>query len=54
LGNRFNLSENWFGDLTLNVTQVGKATLTNFANNNEEDFKATNLTSVSFSVGSRF
>jgi opacity protein-like surface antigen len=27
LGNRFNFSENWFGDLALNVTRVGKATL---------------------------
>jgi opacity protein-like surface antigen len=28
LGNRFNFSQNWFGDLALNVTRVGKATLT--------------------------
>jgi opacity protein-like surface antigen len=53
LGNRFNFSENWFGDLALNVTQVGKATLTD-GNNVKQDFKATNLTSMSFAVGSRF
>jgi opacity protein-like surface antigen len=53
LGNRFNFSENWFGDLALNVTQVGKATLTD-GDNVKQDFKATNLTSMSFAVGSRF
>jgi opacity protein-like surface antigen len=53
LGNRFNFSENWFGDLALNVTQVGKSTLTDDFNN-KGDIKATNLTSMSFAVGSRF
>jgi opacity protein-like surface antigen len=53
LGNRFNFSENWFGDLSLNVTQVGKATLTD-GDDVKQDFKATNLTSMSFAVGSRF
>jgi opacity protein-like surface antigen len=53
LGNRFNFSENWFGDLALNVTRVGKATLTDDLND-KGDFKATNLTSMSFAVGSRF
>ena len=53
LGNRFNFGENWFGDLALNVTRVGKATLT-AVSGGEADFKATNLTSMSFAVGSRF